>query len=247
MEVHGHSHTPPGNHRDKRQKWKHYFWEFFMLFLAVFCGYLAERKFEHDIQRLQEKKYMKTLAADLKKDILEIDRLDIFRLHREKQLDTLIGLLGQKKIALYVKDIYRLSDTTDGYESFIRNDRTIQQLKNTGSMRLINEDVAAEIMRYDNYIAAEIDWNNQTEAGRIDNYKEQRFQLFDTESIIQTSNKNTSFPLKLLPADPLTINIIRGSLFQVKRISETNRKSGEAAKAIAGELLAAIEKEYHIH
>jgi hypothetical protein len=25
-----------------RKKWTHYFWEFLMLFLAVFCGFLAE-------------------------------------------------------------------------------------------------------------------------------------------------------------------------------------------------------------
>ena len=35
MEVHQHTHTP-------RKKWTHYFWEFLMLFLAVFCGFLAE-------------------------------------------------------------------------------------------------------------------------------------------------------------------------------------------------------------
>jgi hypothetical protein len=35
MEVHAHSHTA-------RKKWTHYFWEFLMLFLAVFCGFMAE-------------------------------------------------------------------------------------------------------------------------------------------------------------------------------------------------------------
>ncbi len=30
MEVHHHSHTA-------RKKWTHYFWEFLMLFLAMFC------------------------------------------------------------------------------------------------------------------------------------------------------------------------------------------------------------------
>ena len=35
MEILARSHTP-------RKKWTHYFWEFLMLFLAVFCGFLAE-------------------------------------------------------------------------------------------------------------------------------------------------------------------------------------------------------------
>jgi len=40
MEVHAHSHTVPI--AIGRKKWTHYFWEFLMLFLAVFCGFLAE-------------------------------------------------------------------------------------------------------------------------------------------------------------------------------------------------------------
>ena len=36
MEVHSHTHTP-------RKKWTHYFWEFFMLFLAVTLGFFVEK------------------------------------------------------------------------------------------------------------------------------------------------------------------------------------------------------------
>jgi hypothetical protein len=35
MEVHAHPHT-------SRKKWTHYFWEFFMLFLAVTLGFFVE-------------------------------------------------------------------------------------------------------------------------------------------------------------------------------------------------------------
>ncbi|MBK9661472.1 MAG: hypothetical protein IPO68_16495 [Chitinophagaceae bacterium] len=43
MEVHHHAHTA-------RKKWTHYFWEFLMLFLAVFCGFLAENQREHYVK-----------------------------------------------------------------------------------------------------------------------------------------------------------------------------------------------------
>ena len=51
MEVHAHTHTA-------RKKWTHYFWEFLMLFLAVFCGFLAEYQLEHKIEKDREKEYM---------------------------------------------------------------------------------------------------------------------------------------------------------------------------------------------
>ncbi len=44
MEVHHHTHPAHG-----KKTWKAYFWEFLMLFLAVFCGFLAEYQLEHVI------------------------------------------------------------------------------------------------------------------------------------------------------------------------------------------------------
>lgn len=38
MEVHHHA------HHEGKKSWKSYFWEFLMLFLAVFSGFLAEKK-----------------------------------------------------------------------------------------------------------------------------------------------------------------------------------------------------------
>ena len=49
MEVHHHS-----NHEGKKN-WKSYFWEFLILFLAVFCGFLAENIRESSLERHKEK------------------------------------------------------------------------------------------------------------------------------------------------------------------------------------------------
>ncbi len=59
MEVHHHS-----NHGGKKN-WKSYFWEFLMLFLAVFCGFLAEYQLEHKIERDRAKEYASLLLVDL--------------------------------------------------------------------------------------------------------------------------------------------------------------------------------------
>ncbi|HJS54003.1 MAG TPA: hypothetical protein VJ765_05645, partial [Chitinophagaceae bacterium] len=63
MEVHHHTH--PDSYRDKRKKWTHYFWEFLMLFLAVFCGFLAEYQLEHKIEKDKERQYIQNLLDDL--------------------------------------------------------------------------------------------------------------------------------------------------------------------------------------
>ncbi len=68
MEVHAHTHTP-------RKKWTHYLWEFLMLFLAVFCGFLAENWREHIIEKEKGKQYIFSFYEDLKRDTASFARL----------------------------------------------------------------------------------------------------------------------------------------------------------------------------
>ncbi len=240
MEVHAHSHTP-------RKKWSHYFWEFFMLFLAVFCGYLAERKLEHDIEQQREKNFMRTLVIDLRHDIAALDSNEIKRTDREIQLDSLVNLLTQSDLQKNAKEIYRLADATDSYETFIRNDRTIIQLKQAGGMRLIrNESVSEKIMAYDNYITSESEYNNRTEANRIDQYKQKRFRLFDASCFALFSKGGTTCENYFLPADKITLNEIAGAVLQTKLICATNRHTGITVKEKAIALIELIKKEYHL-
>src|SRR4249919_535821 len=70
METHAdHIHKAPGH------GWKHYFFEFFMLFLAVFCGFLAENFREHYIENQRAKEYIYSLVEDLKTDTARLDHL----------------------------------------------------------------------------------------------------------------------------------------------------------------------------
>src|SRR5687768_16040736 len=55
MEVHHHAHTA-------MKRWTHYFWEFLMLFLAVFAGFMAENQREHYVEHLREKQFTRSLV-----------------------------------------------------------------------------------------------------------------------------------------------------------------------------------------
>ena len=50
-----------------------------MLFLAVFCGFLAEYRLEHKIEGDREKKYIQTFIEDLKVDTAAINRNLLFQ------------------------------------------------------------------------------------------------------------------------------------------------------------------------
>jgi hypothetical protein len=52
METHAHHlHKAPG-----KNFW-HYFFKFFMLFIAVFCGFMAENIREHKVEEAKGKQY----------------------------------------------------------------------------------------------------------------------------------------------------------------------------------------------
>jgi hypothetical protein len=139
MEVHAHSHTA-------RKKWTHYFWEFLMLFLAVFCGFLAEYQLEHKIERDREKKFIQTFIEDLKTDTAYIRRVQIFRKQKEERMDSLMLLFSTGQIKGHENELYFFGRTLVRNASFRSNDRTITQLKNSGSLRLIRKEQAADSM-----------------------------------------------------------------------------------------------------
>jgi len=135
MEIHAHTHTP-------RKKWTHYFWEFLMLFLAVFCGFLAEYQLEHKIEKDRAKEYAKALYDDIVSDtaylrnIIEETKKDL------SYQDTLMNLLhqisvDQKKVpggALY----YYAARSRTGTLFSVKTS-TLNQLKNSGSLRLLKK------------------------------------------------------------------------------------------------------------
>ena len=72
MEVHKHPH-----HVAHKKKWGEYILEFFMLFLAVFLGFVAENIREHVVEHNRSRDYAISLVQDLANDTTEI--IDVIR------------------------------------------------------------------------------------------------------------------------------------------------------------------------
>jgi len=145
MEVHAQElHKAPGH------GWKHYFFEFFMLFLAVFCGFLAENQREHMVEHEREKQYIKSLEEDIQSDIKQIHQHQTELNPFINRLDSIIDNLSQSYNITPSANCYRQISIGFGFSDFIYNDRTMQQLKNAGGMRLIrNLTVTDSIVAYD--------------------------------------------------------------------------------------------------
>ena len=143
MEVHAHTHTP-------RKKWTHYLWEFLMLFLAVFCGFLAENFREHQVEHKREKEYITSLIKDVELDTASLHLTYNVRKTYITYFDSLVLLLRNGDNSK-LNDIYFYARFLGRINEFKYHDRTIQQLKSSGSLRLIrNKKAADSITIYDN-------------------------------------------------------------------------------------------------
>jgi hypothetical protein len=244
MEVHHHSHTA-------RKNWTHYFWEFLMLFLAVFCGFLAEYELEHTIEHNRERQFITTMIADLKSDTMQLSQNITYRKAKETMCDSLIINLWDHKNK--GNDVYYYARNLTRPQYFSPNDRTLQQLKNSGALRLIRKiRVSDSIMSYDQHLRYLMTLS-EDERGIRDNFRDLVGSVFDGKTLysqIDTAdfanyNRPAGDPV-LFMQDPASINKVISSAQYLKTVVRGVRVRQERLKASAADLLTFLQKEYHL-
>jgi hypothetical protein len=121
-----------------------------MLFLAVFCGFLAEYQLEHKIEKEKEREFIISLVSDLKDDTLSITN-QIRNIEKRIILfDSLSHLIESPDSAKkHGEAIYYTSRMGIRQAPLVNNTRTIDQLKNSGGFRLIHrQETSGQIMKY---------------------------------------------------------------------------------------------------
>jgi hypothetical protein len=152
MEVH---HHPDLHHKPK--KWKEYFLEFLMIFIAVTLGFFAESYREQIVEKEREEVYMKSMLEDLKKDTANIDIAVKGNRFFVTGIDTLLDLLSnQQSDSNYQRKLFISSLVNTYYYMPIQfSELTISQLKYSGNFRLIrNHVVANAILQYEQGVNA---------------------------------------------------------------------------------------------
>ena len=152
-----------------------------MLFLAVFCGFLAEYQLEHKIEKDREKQYIYSLIQDLKLDTARLHVIINLRNSRDDKYDSLTYRLNKPDAAEYGSDIYYLTRylTRALNVRFYSNDGTMQQLKNSGGLRLIrNQNITDSIIGYDVAIRSLLA-QTQVENQILDELRTEVAKIFD--------------------------------------------------------------------
>ena len=240
MEVHAHSHTP-------RKKWTHYFWEFLLLFLAVFCGFLAEYQLEHKIERDREKEFAFMLFDDLQKDTAAINFHIKFRETIYKNADSLMELL---KSGSFETDQYK----TVKYFSTINDRRpleatrgTIDQLKHSGSLRYFrNKQFAGKLINYYNTMDIIDHWIQYLfdyESATLGPFSREHYDSRYDDTLFRLQKKLKPFR-KIGDEEQIILYNISATFGRLNKILATYVLTDAFKKA--DNLIKLIKEEYHI-
>ena len=121
------SDTTSTNKTGEPKRIKSYFFEFFMLFLAVFFGYLAQWQLENSGEHRREKQFIQSLAEDIKKDTSVLTAYINFNQNRLNYCDSLQGYIRLAGIPDESNRFYDYSRELARYLRYFSTDRTIQQ------------------------------------------------------------------------------------------------------------------------
>jgi len=236
----------------KKKNWKSYFKEFFMLFLAFFCGFLAENYRESLSVRKIEKEYIQSLVEDLKTDRTNLSLYITFRKGKSVLMDSLAGILLSNERKLMGSEIYFLARQVFNDQAFIYSDGTIQQLKNAGNLRLISKrNVVNELLTYEKKVKVLEGWDENDNKTKT-TFREMGGKVFNSSELNKTMDSEMRFVMptsnpQLITDDFTVINEIAFQIHYLSKMTKGNSFKAESLRSDSGRLLELIQAEYNLN
>jgi hypothetical protein len=245
MEVHHHPHI-------EKKNFKEYFLEFLMIFLAVTMGFIAENIREHLSDNTKAKEYIESLVQDLKVD-QQVLKQNISAIQSGiSMMDSMIAILDTPStIANNTGTLYYVARLAPRLHPLPINDKTFQQLKNSGNFRLIKSiEASNKIMDYYNRVPLVhlLESINETE---FTQYKTAAAKIFNPAIFISTEGDGNE--IKRVSGNP-PLRTTDNELLQelaVFAVYMHGTKKGvlttdEEMKRAGSELIDYLQKEYHL-
>jgi hypothetical protein len=121
-----------------------------MLFLAVFCGFLAENQREHFVEAHRAKEYAKSLLNDLQQDTIELRGAVRYVNYFKSAFDSMESIYSRNHTsAIFPATFCFYSRVTSHSYNIDWNSSTINQLVQSGNLRYFkNKDLVDDINKY---------------------------------------------------------------------------------------------------
>ena len=239
MEVHTHTHTA-------RKRWTHYLFEFLMLFLAVFCGFLAENFREHRVEKERAKVFAQSLFEDLKKDTTALHLGIMLSDRKINAADDILSMMHQPRKDIrdtaFYKDIVAIISASP----FIPTDGTYTQMKASGALRYFDQSLVNLMNAYDVQLKKS-KYRDEVEDKGTWVLADLNFNILNLEVVSDIRfAKPITHKMYIRITDDATsdkfINlIVTNKIFRIRTLQEYN-----VQLKIAETLMEALKKEYRV-
>ena len=239
MEVHTHTHTA-------RKRWTHYLFEFLMLFLAVFCGFLAENFREHSVEKERAKVLAQSLLEDLKKDTIVLRSGIILSDNKINAADDILTMMHnsrkQIKDTAFYKDMVAIISSSP----FIPTDGTYTQMKTSGALRYFDQSLVNLMNAYDVQLKKS-KFRDEVEDRGIWVLADLNFNILNLEVVSDIRfGKPITHKMYIRITDDATsdkfINlVVMNKIFRTRTLQEYR-----VQLKIAETLMEELKKEYHL-
>lgn len=246
MEVHHHT------HHEGKKNWKTYLWEFIMLFLAVFCGFMAESYRESLMNKEKAYHYIQNLVADLKADTADVNFAiyvhQLWSYHLDSALEVPIDRL--EDINTQDTFYHHFLPYYSWVQDFVQNDNTIAQLKAGGFNFIRNEEVVDSInVVYNFYRIAS--FNNSYNYTCYWDVARKAQELMDMPVPATTIQEDVSKHILqnkkvFIKYDIAAIHQLYSMIRNAKGSLETTVDYEKQYREKAERLLSYLQKEYHL-
>jgi hypothetical protein len=241
MEVHKHPH-----HVTHKKKWNEYLLEFLMLFLAVFLGFIAENIREDQAEKKRGEEYVKSFVEDLKKDTAQFRMLISEYTEADSATNQITSCYDT--VNHHANSTVCLSTIISyltGFTDYIYTDRTIQQLKNAGGLRLIQDKTVADsVISYDALVRGELIHQDV-----LENYQSSSIKAIQNEidfasfhQLLKSQPNRVASP-QLLKTDRLNVDELFNTLWTFKINLESQLAHVQRLKQKAEKLISFLESK----
>lgn len=234
-----------------------------MLFLAVFLGFIAENLREHYVEHQRVKQYARSLIYDLKEDTAMINLIMEQIQEARSNIDSFAAYITDRNMQdIQNIDLFMMTEKSDLYRPYAWSRATIEQIKNSGSLRYFsNDSIVNRISAYD-ALSRHLDEDFRGDEEREANAKAKRNQVVDMnypDQFVSALENNRDSMMNTDWFKEIALNgpaLLTGNLNDIKillnekiliRNALAPRIGRELplAKNYAKELILLLKKEYH--
>ena len=224
-----------------------------MLFLAVFCGFLAESYRETLVNKEKAHHYIQNMVADLKEDTADVNFAIYYQQLWVNHLDSGLQIPIDRLKDLNTQDsfYYHFLPFYSWIQTFIQNDNTITQLK-TGGFNLIRNEKVVDSINLVYNLYRDVKFANDYNIICYWDIVRKAQELMDLPAPSATIEEN--IPKHILQNEEMFFKYDKPAIHQL--YSMINNAKGSLVATIVSEkqykekaerLLTYLQKEYHLN